>query len=221
MKNYAIILASGSSNRFGDKVPKQFIEIDGQTILEKSVEAFEINSNITDIIVITNPNYIELSEKLLHNKFSKLRTIHSGGATRQDSSRIGVSLVNEDEANVLIHDAARPFVTQEIINNCIKELEHNNAVGVGIPSNDTIIKVDENNNIIEIPNRNLLKRIQTPQCFKLNIIKTAHQKALQEKDLVVTDDCGLVLHFNLAPIKIIDGNECNIKITHKSDLKIF
>jgi len=220
MKNYAIILASGSSNRFGDKIPKQFIKIEGQTILEKSIEAFEKNENITDIILITNPDYIEYTQNLVKDKFSKLRTIQAGGKTRQESSSIGVSLIEETEANVLIHDGARPFVSQEIITNCINALKTNNAVGVAINSNDTIIKLDENGYIAEIPNRNSLRRIQTPQCFKLSIIKTAHQKASTAKDLVVTDDCGLVLHFNLAKIAIIEGDETNIKITHKSDLKL-
>ena len=220
MKNYAIILASGSSNRFGDKIPKQFIEIEGQTILEKSIDAFEKNSNITDIILITNPDYIEYTQNLVKGKFSKLRIIHAGGKTRQESSAIGVSLIEEPNANVLIHDAARPFVSQEIITNCIKALETNKAVGVAINSNDTIIKVDENGFIEEIPNRNFLRRVQTPQCFKLDIIKTAHQKALENPELTVTDDCGLVLHFNLAKIAVIEGDERNLKITHKSDLKL-
>ena len=100
MKNYAIILASGSSSRFGGELPKQFIEIDGKTILEHSVNAFEINENITDIIVICNPDYIELSKELLLNKFSKIRHITTGGKTRQESSYIGVSLVEENEANI-------------------------------------------------------------------------------------------------------------------------
>ena len=219
MKNYAIILASGSSNRFGDKIPKQFIKIDGETILEKSIKAFEVNDNITDIIVITNPDYIEFTQKLLGDKFKKLRQIHVGGKTRQESSSIGVDLVDDDDANILIHDAARPFVTQKIINDCVGALKENSAVGVAINSNDTIIKLDDDGYIQEIPQRSSLRRIQTPQCFKAQLIKEAHNKAKNEKDIVVTDDCGLILHFKLAKIFIIDGDECNIKVTHKSDLK--
>ncbi len=218
MKNYAVILASGSSSRFGDKIPKQFIKIDEKTILEKSVEAFEINKNITDIIIVTNPDYIDLSEKLLLNKYEKIKKIVSGGKTRQESSRIGVSLVKEDEANILIHDAARPFVTQKIINECINNLEKYDALGVAISSNDTIIKINDEGFITEIPQRAALRRVQTPQAFKLNIIKKAHELAQNDKTITVTDDCGLVLHYNLAPIFVIDGDECNIKITRKSDL---
>ena len=194
MKNYAIILASGSSSRFGGELPKQFIEIDGKTILEHSVNAFEINENITDIIVVCNPDYIELSY-------------------------IGVSLVEEDNANVLIHDGARPFVSQKIINDCIEGLKKFDALGVAIESNDTMIKLDEKGFICEIPQRASLRRIQTPQCFKADIIKKAHELAKEDKSLVVTDDCGMVLHFNLAKIAVIEGDNANIKITHQSDLQ--
>ena len=219
MKNYAIILASGSSSRFGGELPKQFIEIDGKTILEHSVNAFEINENITDIIVICNPDYIELSKEILSNKFSKIRHITTGGKTRQESSYIGVSLVEEDNANILIHDGARPFVSQKIINDCIDGLKKLDALGVAIESNDTMIKLDKNGFICEIPQRASLRRIQTPQCFKADIIKKAHKLAKEDKTLVVTDDCGMVLHFNLAKIAVIEGDNTNIKITHQSDLQ--
>jgi len=219
MKNYAIILASGSSSRFGGELPKQFIKIDGKTILEHSVNAFEINENITDIIVVCNPDYIELSKEILSNKFSKIRHITTGGKTRQESSYIGVSLVEEDNANVLIHDGARPFVSQKIINDCIEGLKKFDALGVVIESNDTMIKLDEKGFICEIPQRASLRRIQTPQCFKADIIKKAHELAKEDKSLVVTDDCGMVLHFNLAKIAVIEGDNANIKITHQSDLQ--
>lgn len=219
MKNYAIILASGSSSRFGGELPKQFIEIDGKTILEHSVNAFEINENITDIIVVCNPDYIELSKEILSNKFSKIRHITTGGKTRQESSYIGVFLVEEDNANVLIHDGARPFVSQKIINDCIEGLKKFDALGVAIESNDTMIKLDEKGFICEIPQRASLRRIQTPQCFKADIIKKAHELAKEDKSLVVTDDCGMVLHFNLAKIAVIEGDNANIKITHQSDLQ--
>ena len=218
MKNYAIILASGSSIRFGGKIPKQFIKLDTETVLEKSVRAFEINPNITDIIVVTNPDYLEMTKELLGDKFSKLRKIVIGGATRQESSFNGVFSIKENEGNVLIHDAARPFVTQEIINNLLQKLQTEKAVGVAINSVDTIVKINLDGYIEEIPQRAFLKRIQTPQGFNINTIKHAHDLARQDKTLVVTDDCGMVLHFNLAKIAVISGDECNIKITNQSDL---
>ncbi|MCQ2958276.1 MAG: 2-C-methyl-D-erythritol 4-phosphate cytidylyltransferase [Candidatus Gastranaerophilales bacterium] len=219
MKNYAVILASGSSNRFGGNIPKQFVKLGNETILEKSIRAFEINSNITDIIVVINPDYIDMTKDLLLNKFSKLRSIITGGSTRQESSYNGVFAIRENEGNVLIHDAARPFVTQEIINNCLEKLKDEKAVGVAIKSVDTVIKIDESGYIQEIPQRNFLRRIQTPQGFNIETIKMAHDMARQDKSLLVTDDCGMVLHFNLAKIAVINGDECNIKITNQSDIK--
>ena len=218
MKNYAIILASGSSSRFGDKLPKQFAKINGKTILEMSVEAFEKNQNITDIIVICNPDFEDLTKKILNKNFSKIIKITPGGKTRQESSAIGTNYVKEDDANVLIHDAARPFVTQKIINDCILALKKFDAAGVAVESNDTIIQVNQDGFIEKIPQRNLLRRIQTPQAFKASIIKKAHALAQKYKDIFVTDDCGLVLLSGLAKIFVIQGDECNIKITHKSDL---
>ncbi len=218
MKNYAIILASGSSNRFGDKLPKQFAKINGKTILELSVEAFEKNKNITDIIVICNPDFLDLSKEILGEKFSKIIKIASGGKTRQQSSSIGVSYVKEDDANILIHDAARPFVTQKIINDCILALNEFDAAGAAIDSNDTIVQLNEEGFIEKIPPRASLRRIQTPQAFKASVIKKAHELAKSDKNITVTDDCGLVLHFKLAKIAVIQGDECNIKITRKEDL---
>ena len=220
MKNYAIILASGSSSRFGAQLPKQFAKFNNKTVLEHSVEAFEINENITDIIVICNPDYIELSKSLLEGKYSKIKIITTGGNTRQESSYIGVSFVQENDANILIHDGARPFVSQKIINDCIYGLNKYKALGVAIASNDTIIKLNEDGFICEIPQRSSLRRIQTPQAFKADIIKKAHELAKQEKNLIVTDDCGMVLHFGLSEIAVVEGSEENIKITHKRDLPL-
>lgn len=218
MKNYAIVLASGSSSRFEDELPKQFAQIDDKTVLEHCILAFENNPKITDIIVVCNPDYMELSKKILNGKFQKITAIINGGKTRQESSFLGISLVKEDNANVLIHDGARPFVSQKIIDDCILALEKFDAAAVAINSTDTIIKVDENEFISEIPTRNYLRRIQTPQAFKANIIKQAHNLAKNNPTVIVTDDCGMVVHFNLAKIKILQGDEANIKITFKKDL---
>lgn len=219
MKTYAIILASGQSVRFGGNTPKQFMKIGDTTILEKSIKAFEVNSQITNIILVCNPQYIDLVKKTLKNKFKKLSAIIPGGETRQKSSQIGVSFIAEENAKILIHDAARPFVSQNIINNCIKALDTHKACTIAIPSTDTIIKIDKNNYIKEIPKRDLLKRVQTPQCFISNIIKKAHHQAMLNNNIMATDDCSLVLQYKLAPIYVLEGEEENIKITHKKDLE--
>ena len=220
MKNIAIILASGNGERFGEKIPKQFYEYKGRTLLEYSIDAFEQNKNIDEIILVTNPKFRDLAEEILSkNSYKKIKKLLNGGITRVDSSRIGVFEASEN-SNVLIHDAVRAFVTQDIINRNIEALNTYQAVGTAIETVDTIIQVDENNFIINIPARSSLKRVQTPQSFRADLIKKAHKMALEENNQNFTDDCGLILKYNLAPIHIVEGDEINLKITQKSDLEI-
>ena len=220
MKNIAIILASGTGERFGEKIPKQFYKFEGKTILEHSVDAFENNKNIDEIILVTNPKFRDLAEEILkNNDYKKVTKLLNGGKTRVESSYVGTSEAPE-ESNVLIHDAVRAFVTQKIIDDNIEALKKYEAVGTAIDTVDTIIQVDKNNVITAIPPRKFLKRVQTPQSFRANLIKKAHEMALKDEDANFTDDCGLILRYNLAPIHIVDGDELNIKITHKNDLNV-
>lgn len=219
MKNIAIILASGSGSRFNNELPKQFFKIKNNTVLDYSVERFQNHSNIDEIVVVSNPDYIE-ETKSITKKYSKVTKVITGGETRQISSYNGVFSVSEVNANVLIHDAARPFVSKEIIDNCIKALLKYDAVNVAIESSDTIIEIDENNFIKSVPNRKSLMRCQTPQCFKINTIKNAHTLALKESFNTATDDCSLILKYNICPIFVVKGDINNIKITYNSDIKI-
>lgn len=220
MKNISIILASGTGERFGENIPKQFYQFEGKTLLEHAIDAFEKNKNIDEIILVTNPKFRDLAENILNkNDYKKITKVLNGGKTRVESSYIGTSEAPE-EANVLIHDAVRAFVTQKIIDDNIEALKNYEAVGTAIESIDTIIQVDENNVITAIPPRKFLKRVQTPQSFRANLIKKAHELALKDENASFTDDCGLILRYNLAPIHIVDGDELNIKITHKNDLNI-
>ncbi len=220
MKNIAIILASGTGERFGENIPKQFFEFRGKTLLEHALDTFDRNKNIDEIILVTNPKFRDLAEEILaRSSYTKITKVLNGGATRVESSYIGTSEA-PDNANVLIHDAVRAFVTQKIIDDNIEALKKYEAVGTAIDTIDTIVQVDENSVITAIPTRKYLKRIQTPQSFRATLIKQAHRLALKEENTNFTDDCGLILHYKLAPIHIVEGDELNIKITHKNDLKV-
>ncbi len=212
--NYAIILASGSGSRINKDKPKQFFEINGKTVLEYTICAFEKNEMTDRIILVVHESYIEFCSNF---KFKKLYKITKGGLTRQESSFAGVDLIVEDNAKVLIHDGARPFVKNEIINNCYKALDNFEAVNTGIETSDTIMEV-KNNIISDIPKRETLLRAQTPQGFKSGLIKTAHKLA-KEQNIKVTDDAGLVVSLNLAPVYVVLGDIENIKITYPDDLK--
>lgn len=221
MKNIAVILASGSGERFSKNLPKQFTKIDGKTILEYSVDTFENHPEINSVIVVTNPLYIDKTKDIIKKgKYKKVINILAGGKTRQESSYIAISSINDTDSNILIHDAVRPFVSNRIISECIEALKTHSAVNVAVESSDTILEINESNIIKSIPVRKNLRRCQTPQCFKYKLIKEAHETALKNNAQDITDDCGLVVRYNLADVYIVKGSEDNIKITYPIDLDI-
>lgn len=216
MKNYAVILASGVGSRYGHDLPKQFAKVAGKTVLEHTIDIFERSNKIDKIILVITPEYRHLGEQiLLKNSYTKISNLLNGGATRKDSSYIGISAIPDNEANVIIHDCARPFLSQRIIDDCITALDKHSAIDVAIPATDTVIEVKDNF-ITNIPERAKLMRGQTPQCFKLSVIKKAHELAKNDQNF--TDDCGLVLKYNLGDVYVVKGDIDNIKITYPSDI---
>ncbi len=212
--NYAIILASGKGERCGLDVPKQFVKINGKTILEYTIEAFNKNELTDKIILVTSKDYLDFCKKL---KYEKIFMVTEGGKRRQDSSRIGVNLIKEDDAKVLIHDGARPYIKNELINNCYIALENYGAVVAAIKTTDTVIEINEKGIIKNVPSRKNLMCAQTPQGFRAGLIKKAHEIAFKE-GLNVTDDTGLIVNLNLAEVYVVEGDIENIKITYKDDI---
>lgn len=216
MKNYGIILASGTGTRYKSDIPKQFVKIAGKTVLEHTLDIFEKSPSIDYVILVITPEFRQIAEDiLLKSNYSKVIKLLNGGETRKESSFIGISSIEEDDANVIIHDCARPFLTERIIRDCVNALEKYDAVDVAIPSADTIIKVKDKL-IEQIPERKTLMRGQTPQCFKLSLIKKAHELSKGESNF--TDDCGLIVKYNLAEVYVVEGETENIKITYPSDI---
>ncbi|MDR1401885.1 MAG: 2-C-methyl-D-erythritol 4-phosphate cytidylyltransferase [Puniceicoccales bacterium] len=221
MKTYAILLASGTGERTKSSLPKQFLKISGKTVLEHSIECFESCELVDEIIIVVSKQFIQFAEEICEsNGYRKITKILTGGKTRQESSSIGVGSLEDGEAKILIHDAVRPLLGERIIRDCISALDKYDAVDVAIATADTIVKVDESMNIEEIPRRQSLMRGQTPQAFKLSVIRRAHELAKEHVDLHITDDCGLVKAFNLSKIHIINGDETNVKITYPIDIFI-
>ncbi|MDR2972577.1 MAG: 2-C-methyl-D-erythritol 4-phosphate cytidylyltransferase [Bacteroidales bacterium] len=220
--NIAIILAGGIGARLSTDIPKQFLKIDGKTIIEHTLSVFEQHSQIDEIAIVVNAQYLsEMRETVQYRGFKKIKKIIEGGTQRQDSCWAAIqSYSNYPEANLIIHDAVRPLVSAEIISEVILKLEIYNAVTVAIPSTDTIYKV-ENSCIQQVPNRKNLMRAQTPQAFKQHIIEKAYLSAYFQNDFLCTDDCGIVAKYLPdEPIFVVAGNERNFKITHNTDLYI-
>lgn len=216
LKNYGIILASGTGARFNNELPKQFVKIGDKTVLEHTLNVFENSKYIDFIILVIHPDYKEKAEEIISkNNYKKITRILNGGKTRKESSSIGIFSIDTEEANVFIHDCARPFLSEKILKDCNDALQQYKAVGVAIKTTDTILEV--NNNIIKkIPDRKNLMCAQTPQCFRLSLIKKAHE--ISKNDENFTDDCGLVIKYNLEDIYIVEGESKNIKITYPSDI---
>ena len=232
--NIAIILAGGIGTRVGGNVPKQLLPLtDGRSVLEHATEAFEQAECIDEVCIVMHPDYISIAEQaLLRNGWQKVKHIIAGGKERWESSvnaiRLYESVLSEEEftnANILLHDAARPFVSQAIIANVCRALETHEAVTVAIPATDTMYIVTPTQNaqpstlvLRSIPPRDTLMRAQTPQAFRLPIIARAYTLALQDPALQATDDCGIVHRYlPMEHISIVIGEENNKKITFRED----
>src|SRR5699024_11128196 len=219
MKNIAIILASGSGSRFGAKLPKQFIRLAGKPIIQYTLEVFETAECIDEVIIVTQEEFTDYVYEIVnHQAFRKVTKVLIGGAERYDSTLVALRSIQDKEANLIIHDAVRPFVSEEIINGCVDALKKYKAVDVVVDATDTIVEVDDGL-IINIPDRRFLKRGQTPQAFKKTVLEEAFELFFQDPNKVASDDCGIVLKYlPNVPIVTVPGDESNFKITHQQDI---
>ena len=245
MRNIAVILAGGIGARVGGNTPKQLLPLsDGHSVLEHAVNAFEQAPHIHEICIVMHPDYIMHAEQmLLANAWQKVRYIIPGGKERWESSVQAIRQLGYkergEEVNLLLHDAARPFVSQDIIARVCEALEEHEAVTVAIPSTDTVYEMADGK-VARIPQRSTIMRAQTPQAFRLELIAEAYAKAFphlfttqlggKEGGLssplpggvgggFPTDDCGIVHeHMPQVPIYIVEGEEQNKKITFKEDI---
>ncbi|TAJ15266.1 SDR family NAD(P)-dependent oxidoreductase [Marinilabiliaceae bacterium JC017] len=223
MKNIGVILAGGSGSRFGADKPKQFIRVAGKKIIEHTIEVFQECKGIDEIAVVTHAGYIEEVEDLINQAgFSKVKKVLNGGTTRNDSSLSAINAYAQeydaDQVNLIFHDAVRPFLSEQILQDIFEAMEKYDAIDVAIPSTDTIIEV-ENDLIRNIPDRSYLMNGQTPQAFRLSVIKKAYDVALKDPKFKATDDCGVVKKYLPGvPIFVVKGDESNLKITYGLDL---
>jgi 2-C-methyl-D-erythritol 4-phosphate cytidylyltransferase len=218
-RNIAIILASGTGTRFRSETPKQFLKLAGKSVLEHTLDVFERHGRVDEIVVVCAPENRLLVEEIVNAAgYKKVSAIVAGGATRQASSASGIAAITGDEHKVLVHDAVRPLLDAATIDRCMDALDAHDAVDTGIPSGDTIIRLDGEERIAEIPERSMLRLGQTPQAFRAGLLREAHRRAEGDSTLKVTDDCGLILHYGLGHVKVVAGNTNNIKITYPSDI---
>src|SRR5579863_8205900 len=188
MRTVAVVLAGGAGLRLGGELPKQLQLLAGRTLLEHSVTAFEQAPGVDDIIAVMPAAFVEAAAQILGDRYGKLRRIIAGGADRPGSTRSAIDLLSkeppgielerpapalgEPDCNVLFHDAARPLVDQRIIADCVAALAEHEALGVVVPTADTIVQL-AGGTMVSIPPRESLGRCQTPQGFRLSVLRRA------------------------------------------------
>lgn len=221
--NIALIVAAGSGTRMGNlDCPKQFLLVNNKPILYYTVNAFETNPNIDKILIVTNKAYIKQVKNWSDQyQLTKVNYVVEGGSTRQESVFNGLKAlknagINENDV-ILIHDCARPLISQDIINNNIEACKKHDAVDTAIAASDTIMKSLNGDKIDSIPNRKELYQSQTPQTFKFGLIYKAHENAMNNE---ATDDCMLVKMAG-NDIYLVNGSKLNFKITTQEDLELF
>ncbi len=232
MRTVAVVLAGGTGQRFGagpgqDPVPppKQLLMLGGMTLLERSVAAFDAAPGVDEVLVVMAAGFTGHAERVLRTaRYPKLTQIVAGGPARADSTRRALAaLAGRAECDVLLHDAARPLVSQQIIADCVAALGASEAVGVAVAAADTIVEVADGAMSRMLP-RTALARCQTPQGFRLSVIARAHERAAADPAFsaaAATDDCGLVLRYVPGvPVRVVPGSERNIKITYPGDLAV-
>jgi 2-C-methyl-D-erythritol 4-phosphate cytidylyltransferase len=217
----AVVLGGGAGNRFGAAMPKQLLTLGGKTLIEHCVTAFRLAPGVDEVLLVMPPAYAGEAAELVGDQVT---TVITGGVTRSDSVRNALAHVAAREAAettaVLLHDAARPLVTQRIIADCVAALRTHDAIGTAVPTSDTIV-IAQDGVMSHVPPRETLHRCQTPQGFRLSVIAEAHKLAANDPGFTPTDDCGVVLRYLPGvPVHIVTGSERNIKITYPGDLAV-
>ena len=220
MKRTAIVLAAGKGSRMNSRIQKQFMELNGFPLIYYSLQVFE-KSRVDDIILVTGESEIDYcrTEIVGRYRFQKVKCIVAGGSERCLSVYNGLRAV-EDTDIVLIHDGARPFVTEDIIDRTIQAAERFGSGVAAMPAKDTIKIADKDQFVVQTPARERVWTIQTPQAFEYRQIYDAYEEVVHQQVQNVTDDAmvmELVLH---KPVKLVEGSYRNIKVTTAEDMEI-
>ena len=218
----AIIVAAGKGIRMDDRVRKQYLLLDDRPVISHTIAVFD-KCNIIDKIYLVVPeeDFVFCNENILNQQnFQKKVSLVAGGAKRQDSVYNGLLAIDNiiDDSIVVIHDGVRPFISSEQLSECITCATDYDACIFGIPAYDTLKRVNSSGFIENTIERNTIWLAQTPQAFKYNLIRRAHENAIHT-GINGTDDAMLVELIGIK-VKVIRGSRCNIKITTKEDLLV-
>lgn len=217
----AIILAAGQGKRMGGQVRKQFMELQGKPLLYYSLHCFQESGLIDEILLVTGKDQIEYCIKNVVERygFSKVVKIVAGGEQRYDSVYEGLKACGDSEY-VFIHDGARPFVTEEILQRGYEAARKYGTGIAGVLSKDTVKIVDGKKNVIETPLRDRVWIVQTPQIFEYNLVRCAYDRLQLFDKTGITDDAMVVEEMGNHTVHMVPGDYTNIKITTPDDLEV-
>lgn len=211
----AVIVAGGNASRMGG-IDKIMAQLHGEAVIRRTVRNFQECDAVSEIAIVTRPDLIEGVMGLCRD-FSKVTAVVAGGSSRQESVRNGLNALSARVKLAAVHDGARPFSDWQLIDRVIRAANTYGAAAPGIPVKDTV-KVVTGGIVQQTPDRASLRAIQTPQVFDIDLLRGAHAW-VEKQGLAVTDDCAAVEQMGMS-VKIVEGDERNIKITTPMDLKI-
>lgn len=231
----AIILAAGSGKRMHSDVAKQFMPVAGKPLVWYSLQAVEQSEIIDDCILVTGPDDISYVKTEIVDKygFSKVDMIVAGGRERYESVGNALAVMADGDRRipnrdgyVFIHDGARPFLTEEILQNTYRAVQVHHACVAAVPSKDTIKLSNAQGFAVQTPDRKTVWNVQTPQVFDTKLAVEAYERlhdelpALVSKSITVTDDAMVVELFTDVKVKLVEASYRNIKVTTPEDIQI-
>lgn len=211
----AVIVAAGSAFRMGG-IDKVMAALGGEPMIARTVRAFQQCGAIADIVIVTRPDLIRPISALCA-QMDKVRMVVAGGQSRQESVALGLNALPKGVELAAVHDGARPLITDAVIDRTVRAANSYGAAAPAVPVKDTI-KVVRGGLVTDTPDRASLQAVQTPQVFDFDLLRGALKKAAEDA-AAVTDDCSAVERLGMA-VKIVEGDERNLKVTTPMDLKI-
>jgi len=219
-RRVAVLLAGGTGSRTGLEMPKQLVEVGGRTVLEHALRALHDHPQVDDVVVVMAPGHLDAARAVAAG-YPKVSAVLPGGTTRTASTLAALAHLGDEDCLLLLHDAARPLLPQRVIDDCLAALADHGAVATAVPSTDTVFEVGPQGTITGVPARAGLRRAQTPQGFRSDVLRRAYASAGADPDFVATDDCSVVHHYlPEVPVAVVDGDEVNLKVTSRLDLAV-
>jgi len=221
--NIAVLLMAGSGHRLQSEEPKQFMKVQGLPLFAYALSTLHHHKDIDHLVLVVHPQYLlEVRSYCENHYYGKPIDYIVGGSTRQASvycALLHMSRFAQSNDIVLIHDAARPLVSMNIISDNIDGAKQLGAVTTAWPNRDTLIRVDEDRRLLEVLERTAIYQVQTPQTFTYELLYHAHQKALDSKQFDLSDDAQMVQALPHS-VHIVNGSSLNFKVTDPSDMEL-